>query len=958
MRCGLKFFLGVLAVVEMARAETSVKVASDGRRVHYTENQSGLLVEFPRADLVHFEFSGRSEQQNVNLPIYTTPMIKKLPSGIAPVRSQDSFELTTTDLKVEVEKGTLCISVFDRIRKVSLVRNCPRNLQNAWKGLSLEMTGIRNLYGLGNYFMEPGQIDGDWVGRQWDMGAEAQGNALKSFASGATSYAQFPILYALGEGQQGFAIFVDQLYKMAWTFRGNPWQVEMWGDQIRWFVLSGPSLRNLRRDYMTLTGLPPLPPKKAFGLWVSEFGFENWTEAYRPVVELRQSGFPLDGLGMDLQWFGGTFFGDPETSRMGTLQFDATSFPGAAAEINHLRTERGVNLMVIEESYVSKYLPEHEQLRVKGGLAHQCGDPEMAVYLSSNPWWGVGGMIDWTNLAAGDFWHDLKRQKLYELGITDHWTDLGEPEMYDAGACYYGFPEIGKRRHGDVHNIYNFKWLESIARGYERNKNTFRPYTMSRSGTSGVQRFGAGLWSGDIAANMSSLLSHYRVHSQMSLAGVDYFSSDIGGFHRRSNTLDGDANDLFTQWFANASLFDFPVRSHTWNLENNLKTSPHEMGHVASNRANIYQRYRLSPYYYSLAFRASQTGEPVLPPMVYAFQSDPNVRIMNSQKMIGPFLMAAVLGSYGSLEKDVYLPKGKWFNFHTLDATKSAGKNLERLPIFQDGVMRAPMFARAGAIIPQMVVDHKTMNILGRREGEGVNRDLILRLFPDEVSSEFELYEDDGETTDYRTGQSARTKIQLRKKESKIQITVFPSQGQWSALDAPRNLLYEVVLEDETVVNIQLNGSGLQRCTQAKELHQQSCWWPVSSKLTQISARAQKQRREKKLTVQVQKAAGTTTAYFVCENGQTEPGTSVYITGDLSLLGSFDPKKAIKLSPDRYSTWTTLVSGLPRGQTIQWKCLMRQESGLMSVVRWQAGEKNQFKTPAAAYSGLYSGKFE
>ena len=138
-------------------------------------------------------------------------------------------------------------------------------MEQAWKGITLEMEGIRNLYGLGNYFMEPGTSDGDWVGRVWDPLPDKEGNALRGFNGGATSYAQF-------------------------------------------------------------------------------------------------------------------------------------------------------------QSMV-----------------------------------GVGGMIDWTNPAAGDYWHDVKRQPLYQLGVTDFWTDLGEPEMYP-NDCYYGFSEIGQQRHSDIHNAYDLRW--------------------------------------------------------------------------------------------------------------------------------------------------------------------------------------------------------------------------------------------------------------------------------------------------------------------------------------------------------------------------------------------------------------------------------------------------------------------------------------------------------------------
>jgi len=75
-----------------------------------------------------------------------------------------------------------------------------------------------------------------------------------------------------------------------------------------------------------------------------------------------------------------------------------------------------------------------------------------------------GGMLDWSNVAGGDFWHDSKRQPLIDMGVIGHWTDLGEPEMYNINAVY-----ADNKPHVVIHNIYNYKWLESIYRGYERN---------------------------------------------------------------------------------------------------------------------------------------------------------------------------------------------------------------------------------------------------------------------------------------------------------------------------------------------------------------------------------------------------------------------------------------------------------------------------------------------------------
>src|SRR5262249_11508538 len=147
---------------------------------------------------------------------------------------------------------------------------CPRNLNESWKGLSIDKKSMKNAYGLGNYFQDPKTADGDWVGRVWQDVVNGHGNFRRSFNGAAPSTSQFPVLYALGSGKNGYALFLDQAYKLRWDFTRNWWTVDMWGDQIRWYVIAGEDLPELRRSYMDLVGRPEVPPKRMFGLWISK----------------------------------------------------------------------------------------------------------------------------------------------------------------------------------------------------------------------------------------------------------------------------------------------------------------------------------------------------------------------------------------------------------------------------------------------------------------------------------------------------------------------------------------------------------------------------------------------------------------------------------------------------------------------------------------------------------------
>ena len=101
------------------------------------------------------------------------------------------------------------------------------------------------------------------------------------------------------------------------------------------------------------------------------------------------------------------------------------------------------------------------------------------VYLTGNDWWGRGGMIDWTQPAAGTHWHNTQRDHLVDEGVTGHWLDLGEPEMYDANDWTAGVLP-GKHAHADYHNMYNLEWALSIAKAYADNGETRRPFLLAQ----------------------------------------------------------------------------------------------------------------------------------------------------------------------------------------------------------------------------------------------------------------------------------------------------------------------------------------------------------------------------------------------------------------------------------------------------------------------------------------------
>ena len=822
----------LLALLVPASLLRPIRVQADVGRRTYTAANGYLVVELLDEDLIHLQFGTAGMAPDGVQPVSSSPMVSKVDySGPARITDDNAGTLETAELRVQVDAVNLCATLTDVSRDPDLVLTtlCPRQVSANRVGLTIQQHGFTHVYGLGQQFLLPDAPDGDWSGRVRTPG-NLFGNAMTPFDGGNAGNTQIPVAYFLGPGAPAasYALFVDSPGAQKWDLRKDPWQVEAGGDVLRLYLFCGPDLLDLRQDYLELTGRPPVPPKKMFGLWVSEYGYDNWAELDDKLGTLRANGFPVDGFVLDLQWYGGISAGSEQTS-MGGLAWDQQNFPDPQGKIASLSEDEGVGIIAIEQPYVGAGLPEHEDLAAKGYLVRAC-ETCAPVRLTDNPWWGIGGMIDWTSDAAGAYWHDLKREPLLDSGIIGHWTDLGEPELYDPDAWYAGLARDGAVGHGeaDVHNLYNLKWSQSVYDGYARNERLQRPFILSRSGTAGSQRYGVALWSGDVASSLSTLATQLNNQMHMSFSGMDYYGSDIGGFMRWSAS--GDVDETYTQWFAEGMALDVPARTHTQNLCNCYETAPDRIGELQSNLANVRQRYELSPYLYSLAHRAYLFGEPVFPALVFYYPEDLNVREMGGEKLLGRDLLVVPVAAEGAQEQRVYLPAGEWVNYHSGEWLSSSGEWFGPLPLYVDNRLQLPLFARAGAIIPEMYVDEQTMNILGKR-ADGSRRDeLIVRVYAAAQPGEFTLYEDDGATIAYQQGELRTTVISQQLTEGRAVVTIAAAAGTYQGALAQRDNVLRLAVNGAAATAVTLNGAALPQLGGRAEFDRAAGGWVQESR--------------------------------------------------------------------------------------------------------------------------------
>ncbi len=703
-----------------------------------------------------------------------------------------SSSFSTTDLKANVDSRTLCVDVKTQ-HSEPLAVICPDQSD----GLTVRAGQSYRLNGLGQEFQNPGVIDGSWNGK-----VRHSGNKMEAFNGGATGNTQFPVLYATNPDKPDFALYLDNVSSATWNFKQQPWHIEPADGKRSLFLFTADDLPELRHTYMGMVGKPLVPPRKMFGMWLSEYGFDNWQELDDKLHTLKQHHFPVDGVVMDLQWFGNVSSADP-MSQMGSLTWDRKNFPQPEKKVASLK-EQGIGMVLIEESYVSEGL---KSFQVMGDAGYLAKDPDTGKPIDTDStgighWWGKGGMIDWTNPEAAKYWHDWKRAPLIDMGVMGHWTDLGEPEIYNGKGIYYQ-----DKTHPEVHNIYNYRWIESIYNGYQARGTKQRPFMMTRSGGPGIQKFGASMWSADIGSNLDSLAVHAGMQENMMLSGMDYYGSDIGGFHRSGLGVIGKEktkalDETYTQWFAYSSLLDVPVRPHTENLCNCKETAPDRIGETDSNRYNLERRYQLIPYMYSLAHLAHNNGAPVFPSLSYEYPKDTQA-VRADHKMIGSDLLTVAVAHLWQTSTDVYLPAGTWFDYTSNQVYNGEkGRVVTGYPLRRelDGeqVYTLPLFAREGAIIPY--------NPQEKALSSEVPETLALKVFGLAKQGEFTLYEDDGKTTAYLNGAVRKTHITTQVNTQSANLLIS-SAGDYAGASESRGLHIEWLMPDRAIAKVTLNGS-------------------------------------------------------------------------------------------------------------------------------------------------------
>jgi alpha-D-xyloside xylohydrolase len=436
-------------------------------------------------------------------------------------------------------------------------------------------------------------------------------------------------------------------------------------DLLDYYVLAGPTPTEVLDRFDALTGRPYLPPRWAFGSWISS-GF--YPDTQQRVLErarlIRDRDIPCDVLHLDCYW--------QVAGRWSELRWDDEAFPDPAGMLKTLAGQ-GFRVCLWMNPYLMTDSPLYPEAAEAGYfLRHPDGGPYVAdVWHGSYP---ASAIVDLTNPAAVRWFEGLLRPLLAQ-GVAVFKTDFAEGVPADAVA-HNGMTGL------ELHNVYALLFNDVVAAVTEEVAG--HRTVWARSSYLGGQRHSA-QWSGDVNATWPGLASTLRGGLSHGLSGVPFWSHDTGGFHGTPEA------DLYVRW-TQFGAFSPLVRLHgtTSRLPWDFPADA-ERDAVAALRL----RYRLLPYLWSAAVAAARTGAPMMRALLVDTPDDPTAwRVDLAYRLGTDLLVAPVTDPSG--RRDVYLPTGDdWLDAATGER-HPGGRHL-RVTVPRD---RLPLYVRHGALIP------------------------------------------------------------------------------------------------------------------------------------------------------------------------------------------------------------------------------------------------------------------
>jgi alpha-glucosidase len=566
-----------------------------------------------------------------------------------------------------------------------------------------------------------------------------------------------------------YGIFLDNSYKTFFNFGASNDRFASFAadaGEMNYYFMYGAAVADVIADYTLLTGRMEMPPLWSIGYQQCRYSYYPDKEVITLAKTFREKDIPADTIVLDIHYM--------ESYKIFT--WSKRDFPDPKALIDEL-TALGFHVVImcdpgikVEDGYHTYEEGKKQDVFIKY--------PDGTNY-SGQVWPGWCHFPDFTNPVTRKWWQDQFKDYV-ALGIDGYWNDMNEiaswgnmlPEHIE-----FSFEgNMATARRG--RNLFGFQMARATYEGTKALLNGKRPFNLTRSGFSGVQRYGA-VWTGDNVAYDEHMLLGVRLVNSMGLTGISFAGYDIGGFVGEASTK------LFARWISIATFAPF-FRGHT--MINSRDAEPWSFGEEVEqiSRNFIKFRYQILPYVYSLFYESTVNGKPVQRSLAIDYTHDNKIYDgqFQNQYLFGPYFLVCPVESSKEFVK-VYLPQGNWYSLY--DGSKYSG-NAEY--IVECPIHKLPVFVREGAIIPIQNIKSNTAE---------QSDTLIVHIYSSDHNDSFDYFEDDGSTFAYQRDQFHLRTISYLPGEKKLMLR--KATGSYQST----NKKVKIVFHGHTVPHTHLN---------------------------------------------------------------------------------------------------------------------------------------------------------
>ena len=507
------------------------------------------------------------------------------------------------------------------------------------------------------------------------------------------------------------------------------------------------------KDYISLAGRIPLPPKYAFGYWWSRYWQYSDNELRDLIGQMRSLDIPIDVLIIDMDWH----------------------------ETWGLRRKNARKDEYDQRIGWTGYTWKEQLFPAPGTFFEWCRSEKLKTALNLHPASGIQPYEEPYKRFVEEYgWTEEGKSVPFKID-EQKWADayfnsvLGPFEKIGVDFWWLDWQQWKQSKY--TKNLSNTFWLNYTFNRHAEQRGEERPMIYHRWGGLGSHRYQVG-FSGDTYISWESLSFLPWFTSTASNVGYGYWGHDIGGhtFKIRESQTEPELYLRWLQYGVFTPIFKTHCTKNS-NIERRIWQFPN---HFFYMRDAIRMRYTLAPYIYNAARQAFDTGISMCRPMYYYYPECNEAYDMKEQYMFGDdLLVSAIVKPVDSLtgiaERDIWFPEGLWYDM-------ASGKLIEggQSLTLSYTLAENPYFARAGAIIP--------MNPKGVESLQTPSDTLVLTFVPG-ADGELSLYEDDGLSKNYAE-QYATTKITKSATDSGLRVVISARNGSYKS--APESRKYEL----------------------------------------------------------------------------------------------------------------------------------------------------------------------